>query len=197
MILNLSKINIGGYLWINLVNTLFINEGVKTDFLKNQEHLLVWLTDNDLIDKNSTHTISDSLLLKIKALRNQFIDILEGIDKENKIPSAPLLELNKLVTQLPIKYEYSLRESIIENKIFVDDIEGNILLRIIDSLRVSIMEHSLIRLKKCGSDHCILYFMDTSKAGKRKWCNMETYGNRAKATKHYHKRKKDSGTKLT
>ncbi|WP_435106203.1 CGNR zinc finger domain-containing protein [Arhodomonas sp. AD133] len=37
------------------------------------------------------------------------------------------------------------------------------------------------RIKRCEHPDCILYFLDTSKNGSRRWCSMQTCGNRAKA----------------
>jgi predicted RNA-binding Zn ribbon-like protein len=46
------------------------------------------------------------------------------------------------------------------------------------------------RLKECASPTCALLFIDRSRAGRRRWCSMETCGNRAK-TSHYRKRVKE------
>ena len=41
------------------------------------------------------------------------------------------------------------------------------------------------RLRVCEHADCVLWFLDTSKAGRRRWCSMESCGNRAKAKRHY------------
>lgn len=38
------------------------------------------------------------------------------------------------------------------------------------------------RVRVCADPDCILMFKDTSKSGRRRWCSMQTCGNRAKAT---------------
>lgn len=43
------------------------------------------------------------------------------------------------------------------------------------------------RLKRCSNPDCVLIFVDTSRSQKRRWCSMETCGNRAKVSRHYHK----------
>ncbi|HEY8528052.1 MAG TPA: CGNR zinc finger domain-containing protein [Paenibacillaceae bacterium] len=45
------------------------------------------------------------------------------------------------------------------------------------------------RLKACENKACILYFYDTSRNRQRRWCSMDTCGNRMKASRHYHRRK--------
>ncbi|GER06570.1 hypothetical protein GCM10007972_02580 [Iodidimonas muriae] len=43
------------------------------------------------------------------------------------------------------------------------------------------------RLRSCGNDRCHWLFLDSSKAGRRRWCSMHSCGNRAKAAR-YHRR---------
>jgi predicted RNA-binding Zn ribbon-like protein len=40
------------------------------------------------------------------------------------------------------------------------------------------------RIRQCQGAGCRRLFLDTSKAGRRRWCNMQTCGNRAKARRH-------------
>ena len=43
---------------------------------------------------------------------------------------------------------------------------------------------TLRRVRECASDSCSWLFMDMSKNGSRRWCSMESCGNRAKAHRH-------------
>jgi predicted RNA-binding Zn ribbon-like protein len=45
------------------------------------------------------------------------------------------------------------------------------------------------RLKECAQDDCRWLFLDLSKNRSRRWCSMEQCGNRAKAKRHYERRK--------
>ncbi|MBJ6135758.1 CGNR zinc finger domain-containing protein [Ochrobactrum sp. Q0168] len=40
------------------------------------------------------------------------------------------------------------------------------------------------RLRRCEHPACVMLFIDTSKNGRRRWCSMETCGNREKAASH-------------
>nr|WP_090396707.1 CGNR zinc finger domain-containing protein [Natribacillus halophilus] len=48
---------------------------------------------------------------------------------------------------------------------------------------------SIGRIRECEHPECILYFVDTSKSGKRRWCSMELCGNRQKAADFYARKK--------
>ena len=45
----------------------------------------------------------------------------------------------------------------------------------------------LDRVRRCANPECGWLFLDDSRAGKRRWCSMQSCGNRAKARRHYHK----------
>lgn len=51
----------------------------------------------------------------------------------------------------------------------------------------------LDRVGKCAGDSCGWLFLDTSRNRSRRWCEMEHCGNRAKARRHY-QRKRSRGT---
>jgi predicted RNA-binding Zn ribbon-like protein len=44
------------------------------------------------------------------------------------------------------------------------------------------------RVRECDNPECRYLFLDASKAGTRRWCDMSSCGNRAKAHRHYRKR---------
>jgi predicted RNA-binding Zn ribbon-like protein len=44
------------------------------------------------------------------------------------------------------------------------------------------------RVRQCANDACRWLFLDASRIGSRRWCDMRSCGNRAKAQRHYRKR---------
>jgi predicted RNA-binding Zn ribbon-like protein len=46
------------------------------------------------------------------------------------------------------------------------------------------------RLRRCANEECLWLFMDHSKGGTRRWCDMNSCGNRAKAKRHYARSKR-------
>jgi len=53
-------------------------------------------------------------------------------------------------------------------------------------------EGEIARLKICGN--CGWLFIDRSKNRSRTWCDMTVCGNRVKANRHYHRRKKEAAS---
>jgi predicted RNA-binding Zn ribbon-like protein len=50
---------------------------------------------------------------------------------------------------------------------------------------LDIFSFDLRLVRRCHNPACVLLFLDTSKSGRRVWCDMRTCGNRAKAAAHY------------
>jgi predicted RNA-binding Zn ribbon-like protein len=46
------------------------------------------------------------------------------------------------------------------------------------------------RIRRCANEECLWLFLDESKSGTRRWCDMASCGNRAKARRHYAKVKR-------
>lgn len=47
------------------------------------------------------------------------------------------------------------------------------------------------RVRRCANEKCLWLFLDQSKSGTRRWCDMASCGNRAKARRHYTRTKHD------
>jgi predicted RNA-binding Zn ribbon-like protein len=52
------------------------------------------------------------------------------------------------------------------------------------------MSGRLDRVRRCANDKCRWLFLDDSRSGTRRWCTMSSCGNRAKAHRHYARKKK-------
>ncbi len=50
----------------------------------------------------------------------------------------------------------------------------------------------LSRVRKCADDNCGWLFVDTSRNRSRRWCSMESCGNRAKARRFYTRKQKEA-----
>ena len=46
------------------------------------------------------------------------------------------------------------------------------------------------RVRECANHRCLWLFLDQSKNGTRRWCSMQSCGNRAKAHRHYLRQKR-------
>ena len=66
----------------------------------------------------------------------------------------------------------------------VGDPVDDALARLADPLVTELTAGHPERIKTCASDTCDWIFYDVSRTSRRRWCDMSTCGNRAKAARH-------------
>ena len=70
-----------------------------------------------------------------------------------------------------------------------DDPTGEALARVIEPLVEAIATGETARLRICANDACRWVFEDRSRAGRRRWCDMTSCGNRAKVQRYRSKQR--------
>jgi predicted RNA-binding Zn ribbon-like protein len=58
---------------------------------------------------------------------------------------------------------------------------------------LDVFSHDPGLVRRCHNPTCVLLFLDLSKSRRRRWCDMRTCGNRAKAATHYARSRVGSG----
>jgi predicted RNA-binding Zn ribbon-like protein len=71
----------------------------------------------------------------------------------------------------------------------VGDPIDDALARLADPLVIELTGGHPERIKICASDTCDWIFYDGSRTSRRRWCDMATCGNRAKAKRHREREK--------
>ncbi len=66
----------------------------------------------------------------------------------------------------------------------VGDAFAGLLIPIVESAADALILKELVRVRRCADPRCGRVFQDETKNGRRRWCDMSTCGNRAKAARH-------------
>ena len=70
----------------------------------------------------------------------------------------------------------------------VGDAFASLLIRVVDSAADALILGELARVRRCADPRCARVFLDATKNGRRRWCDMTACGNRAKAARHRQRR---------
>ncbi|MHC4705283.1 MAG: CGNR zinc finger domain-containing protein [Planctomycetota bacterium] len=62
---------------------------------------------------------------------------------------------------------------------------------VVESAAALLTSDEIDRVHECDAEDCNWLFLDCSRSGTRRWCSMSSCGNRAKARRHYLRRRKD------
>lgn len=185
---------LGGAAWINLVNTKYISNKQVDDILLDPSRTFQWLKDNNLLRESDALALEnkellDSLIDELHSLRHFCKMILSDLEQQGKLSLNTTDQLKMLVNQVKVSLTIAPMNDklklVSEGMTASDHVMYNIVYSIIDTLDSITID----RIRQCEHQECILYFVDTSKSGKRRWCSMELCGNRQKAAEFYAKKK--------
>lgn len=190
-----SIFTLGGALWINLVNTTYISHKQEIDILANASSALQWLKENNLLRESDELYLEqkeslDSLIVELQSLRTLCNIILSDITQSGQLSLETTNRIKKAIEKLQINPTINAKSDKLKMTFEGKTVEDHVMYNMMDSMMHTFENTSLERIRKCNHEECKLYFVDTSKAGKRRWCSMELCGNRKKAAEFYSKQKK-------
>ncbi|MDG5472094.1 CGNR zinc finger domain-containing protein [Jeotgalibacillus sp. ET6] len=190
-----SILTLGGTSWINLVNTTYISNKQKIDILADASGALQWLKENHLLRESDLAALEkkevlDSLLVELESIRTLCSTILSEIEQGEEHSLHTTNKLKKIAESLQVSLAIHSESEKLKMTVEGATVEDHVMYHIIDSIMTTFENTSPGRIRKCNHEECKLYFVDTSKGGKRRWCSMELCGNRKKAAEFYSKKKK-------
>jgi len=131
-----------------------------------------------------------STLRNAIALRDAIYDIFSAVAQQQAAPGTQLAVLNRAIhdamnhTQIVYGNRQFTWEWVGPENSF-DSVLWPVARAAVDLLT----SEELIHVRLCAADSCAWLFLDTTKNHRRRWCEMKTCGNRAKAKSYYERRK--------
>jgi predicted RNA-binding Zn ribbon-like protein len=176
------------------VNTLAWKGGQPVDRLPSAEAALDWFYEHDLLHADARDTIRASHaasqeaaardLAKMHRLRAAMRELVEATVERRPPARGELAIINRaLRTRAIFELVVSPDGVSLGHRHEGDPIEGG-MSRLTEVLARAVSQGEPERLRICANPQCRIAFVDTSRTGQRKWCDMATCGNRAKAARH-------------
>jgi predicted RNA-binding Zn ribbon-like protein len=173
-----------GELFAEFANTLHLHDG-QPDDIGDATSLRAWLAARGLIRETRALEAVDRALPAFHELRVLVHAVTKRLVEEGA-PSATHVRRLNGVLRFGLHY-HQLRPGDGESRFTVGQVGDQLAqarAAIAGSLAHYIADHDIGRLRICASDECSWRFVDRSPAGRRRWCNMRTCGNRAKVARH-------------
>jgi predicted RNA-binding Zn ribbon-like protein len=131
------------------------------------------------------------------ATLNDAIDLREAIYRilphdagANGATSDDLVRLNRALTEAPPRVALGRVGDRMGWRVARDGTAAaGLLAPVLWSAADLLAGQNLKRVRRCANGACLWLFFDDSKGGTRRWCSMQACGNRAKARRHYLRRK--------
>ncbi|GLW45606.1 hypothetical protein Stsp02_12680 [Streptomyces sp. NBRC 14336] len=171
--------HLGEPLALDLLNTRWMRDGAVQDLLTDTAGLAVWLAANGL---DGVCPADDTALRHLLQARDAIKAAVDGSPKE----AAPLVDAVLAHGRIRATLTADGPGEVPE---FHSSAWGPAWLAARNYL--TLLDTAPDRIRVCAHEACVLYFLDTSRNGTRRWHSMATCGNRAKASRHYARTKED------
>jgi predicted RNA-binding Zn ribbon-like protein len=112
-----------------------------------------------------------------------------GREGEDRAMQVAIAEINRVLGRSAgtRRVEPRADGGFVRNFVTVGDVFAGLLTPVIESAADALVNGELARVHRCADPRCGRVFFDSSRNGKRRWCEMATCGNRAKAARHRRK----------
>lgn len=184
----------------NTVNTR--TSSPAHDYLKNYRDVLEWSEKVMLLEPERIARLSKQAAKHKQQREMAFAKVIHARDvlyrlfskiAANLAPEPRTLDaFNALLSECFGKLQLSISSAHAKPNFFDESLSLDEPLRIIMKSAYDILtDEPFTRLKECPN--CGWLFVDKTKNGKRRWCDMEVCGSRDKAKRYYHRKKDEQG----
>ncbi len=183
-------------LWLDFVNTDAAAQLPGGDLLRDVEALLVWFQHQGAIDDERAAGIRRRTVLQPAAAAATLVDarrvraalrlLAEKGHLTDRVRDVAVLEINRVLGRSAGTRRLDPRADGGFIRVFVPtgDAFAGLMIPIVESAADSLVDEELGRIRRCADPRCHRVFFDGTKNGQRRWCDMGTCGNRAKAARH-------------
>ena len=190
---------LGDRLWLDFVNTDDARraDGVRrVDALRDFDLFIDWLHAAAVLDAERAAGIrrrafqqpagAAAALVDARRVRSALRALAERGAQSVKARVDALAEINRILGRSAGTRRVELRPdgSFARAFVPVGDAFAGLLIPIVESAADALILDELPRVRRCADPRCARVFQDETKNGRRRWCDMATCGNRAKAARH-------------
>jgi len=175
---------------LDLINSQELTDGVPEEHLPTADAGIVYFTSRGLAHEPSLRAQvmlegEQAWLDRIHAIRAALREVWDA-EVEERFPDQAALDLVNAALREAPRIELVRSDTCcgVGHRHSADDPTGEALARVIQPLVEAIAAHATDRFRICANDGCRWVFEDTSRGGRRRWCDMNTCGNRAKVRRY-------------
>ena len=199
----------GGALALDFVNTLYNRIDDPRELLTTYKRLLDWSEQSGALSKMECNRLSkiasktprkaNWALKEACGLRELLYSIVSNAVHGDSTSADELNALNRWIEKANSKRCLSNHAGDYVWRYLPEDGDFTAMLwPIVFSIESMLTDkHSVSRIKICEGDTCAWAFLDNSRPGNKRWCDMTVCGNRAKARRHRAKSRSRSVRRAT
>lgn len=177
---------------LEFVDTIQTEKGVEVDLLTSTATAIDWLRAHGLLHEPVEPEVealavpgaaSDRALARIRRVRAALREIVTASVEHRPAAERAIDEVNRVMLARQRFILVCGPGGVLDHRHEGDAID-DVLARLAERIARQVISPDSDRLRICASDTCDGVFYDSSRTGRRRWCDMSTCGNRAKAARH-------------
>jgi predicted RNA-binding Zn ribbon-like protein len=178
----------------DFLNTADTDNGFPVENLPSLDDALAWFVDRGVIhregaDRAQTKVATQPVaaardLDRIHAVRDALREVAEAIAAQRAPRRSALNAVNRALHARQVIELIQAPDGVSVDHRHVGDPIDDALARLADPLVAELTAGHPERIRVCASNTCLWIFYDASRTSRRRWCDMSTCGNRAKAARH-------------
>jgi predicted RNA-binding Zn ribbon-like protein len=179
---------------LDLINTVELTDGIPADSLATTEDALAFFGTRSIAHEDAllaqAHGDGDAegWLARVHATRAALREVWDAV--EGRTPAGDAVGvLNDVLAHAPhVELRAGIAGVVVGHR-HEADATAEALARLVEPLVAAIAAGETARFRVCANDGCRWVFEDTSRGGRRRWCDMSSCGNRAKVRRFRSKRR--------
>ena len=177
----------------DFLNTLDYDDGFPNEKLPDVDGVLTWFVDRGVIhhegaDKAAARRrltrVSGPRSRARPAVRAALREVADSVVEHRAARRDALSTVNRALHARQVIELAPSPDGVSVDHRHVGDPIDDALARLSEALVTELTSGHPERIKICDDDTCRWIFYDTSRTARRRWCDMATCGNRAKAARH-------------
>lgn len=178
----------------DFLNTNDLEGGVPVEKLRTLDDALRWFVDRGVVHLEGADRLRAQAeaqpvtavrdLARIHAVRAALREVADAIVGHRAPRDGALDTVNRALHARQVIELIPAPDGVHVDHRHVGDPIDDALARLADPLVTELTSGHPERIRICANDRCRWVFYDTSRTGRRRWCDMSTCGNRAKAARH-------------
>lgn len=192
---------VGNHRALDFVNTALAVEGVPRDLLGGLHDLAAWLVAAGALDSASARSAlarwggqrrGTKAVEAARELRTALHRLADAWAAGKAAPRGTVAMVNELLARgagtSRIVPAVGGEGFAVERGLRLEEPE-DLLVPIAEAAAELLCHADPGRVRRCAHPACVLYFLDGTKNGTRRWCDMRTCGNRTNAAAYYRRRR--------
>jgi predicted RNA-binding Zn ribbon-like protein len=191
----LAPVFVGDRLWLDFVNTDDVRRGARVDALYDFDAFVRWLELAAVLDAERAAGLrrrgelqragAAAALAEARRVRAVLRELAERGAAADGVRRDALAEINRVLSRSAgtRRVESHPDGTFARSFVPVGDAFAGLMIPVVDSAAEALILGELPRVRRCAGEGCARVFYDATKNARRRWCDMATCGNRAKAAR--------------